>query len=77
MNSFRIIKSSESLIREIQKYKLKKKKIGFVPTLGGIHKGHIKLIKTAKKRSDIVIVSIFLNPLQFNLKKDLKKYPKN
>ena len=77
MNSFRIIKSSESLIREIQKYKLKKKKIGFVHTLGGIQKVQIKLIKTAKKRSDIVIVSIFLNPLQFNLKKDLKKYPKN
>ena len=73
MNKLRIIKNSKSLINEINKYKLQNKKIGFVPTLGSLHKGHLKLIRSAKTKSDIVVVSIFLNPLQFNLKRDLKK----
>ena len=77
MNKLRIIKNSKSLINEINKYKLKNKKIGFVPTLGSLHKGHLKLIRSAKTKSDIVVVSIFLNPLQFNLKRDLKNYPSN
>ncbi len=77
MANLKIIKKSKTLVREIQKYKLKKKKIGFVPTLGALHKGHLELIRLAKKESDIVVVSIFLNPLQFNSKSDFKKYPTN
>jgi len=75
--SFKIVKDSKTLISEIKKYKLKKKKIGFVPTLGGLHKGHFELIKLAKKKTDIVVLSIFLNPLQFNSKNDFIKYPSN
>jgi len=75
--SFKIIKDSKTLISEIKKYKLKKKKIGFVPTLGGLHKGHFELIKLAKKKTDIVVLSIFLNPLQFSSKNDFIKYPSN
>ena len=77
MNSLKIIKESKNLINEIRKYKLKKKKIGFVPTLGALHRGHLELIRLARKKSDVVIVSIFLNPLQFNSKNDFKKYPIN
>ena len=77
MANLKIIKKSKTLIREIQKYKLKKKKIGFVPTLGALHKGHLELIRLAKKESDVAVVSIFLNPLQFNSKSDFKKYPTN
>ena len=77
MISFKIIKDSKTLISEIKKYKLKKKKIGFVPTLGGLHKGHFELIKLAKKKTDIVVLSIFLNTLQFNSKNDFIKYPSN
>ena len=77
MTGLKIIKDSRTLLRTIQKYKLKKKRIGFVPTLGFLHKGHLELIRLAKKKSDIVIVSIFLNPLQFNSKSDFKKYPIN
>ena len=77
MANLKIIKKSKTLIREIQKYKLKKKKIGFVPTLGALHKGHLELIRLAKKESDVAVVSIFLNPLQFNSKSDFKRYPTN
>ena len=50
MKNLKIIKDSKSLIKEVKKYKLQKKKIGFVPTLGGLHKGHIKLIRLAQKK---------------------------
>ena len=51
--------------------------LGFVPTMGSLHQGHISLIKNSKKQCKKTIVSIFVNPTQFNNKKDYKKYPKN
>ena len=51
--------------------------LGFVPTMGSIHKGHLSLIKKSKKITNKTIVSIFVNPRQFNNKKDYKNYPKN
>ena len=50
---------------------------GFVPTMGGIHNGHISLIKKSQKKTKKTIVSIFVNPKQFNKKKDFAKYPRN
>ena len=68
-----IFKSINKLNKEVNF----KANIGFVPTMGAFHKGHVKLIKIAKKRFKKVLVSIYVNPKQFNSKNDLKKYPRN
>ncbi|AHG60755.1 Panc [Buchnera aphidicola str. W106 (Myzus persicae)] len=72
-----IIKNLKTLHAEIKFLKKINKKIGLIPTMGNLHDGHIKLILLAKKYSDIVIVSIFINPMQFNNLLDLEKYPRS
>ena len=69
----KIIKNILDLNKAIKDFK----NFGFVPTMGGIHKGHISLIKNSQKICKKTIVSIFVNPTQFNNKDDYKKYPKN
>jgi pantoate--beta-alanine ligase len=56
--------------------RLQGKKVGFVPTMGNLHQGHIELIKLAQKTSDIIVCSIFVNGLQFGLHEDWDKYPR-
>jgi len=64
-------------ITDLNKAINKEKKLGFVPTMGSLHKGHEALIKISKKRCTKTLVSIFVNPTQFNNKNDYKNYPRN
>ena len=69
----KIIKSINKLNKQVDF----KANIGFVPTMGALHKGHISLIDSSKKKCKKTLVSIFINPTQFNKKRDLQNYPKN
>jgi pantoate--beta-alanine ligase len=72
-----LVHTAADLQQIISNVKVLGKSVGFVPTMGALHPGHLSLVEQAGSSSDYVVVSIFVNPTQFNDKGDLEKYPRN
>lgn len=73
----KLIKKIPDLREEIKKLKKTGKTIGFVPTMGYFHEGHLSLMDIARKKSDVLVVSIFVNPIQFGPNEDYDRYPRD
>ena len=73
----KVIRPRTALKKALQDFARRKETLGFVPTMGYLHEGHLSLVRHARKENDRVLVSIFVNPLQFGPKEDYARYPRD
>lgn len=72
-----VVRSISKIRKLLSPYRRKGKTIGFVPTMGYFHRGHLSLMRKARKECDVVVVSLFVNPIQFGQGEDLDRYPRD
>lgn len=73
----RLIRSARQMARVSQRLVRRGKRIGVVPTMGALHQGHCSLIRAAARQNDVVMVTVFVNPLQFGSREDFRRYPRD